>query len=102
MGDVRDLLVRGRQWELYHLEDDFSQAVDLAAKEPQKLRELQDLFMADAARYNVLPLDDRFAERLDVTLRPSYFFGRKKITFYPGLPVFLKAAARSWWASRSR
>ena len=72
-------------WELYNLAEDYSQGVDLAAKEPQKLRELQDLFMADAAKYNVLPLDDRFAERLDVTLRPSYFYGRKKVTFYPGM-----------------
>jgi arylsulfatase A-like enzyme len=73
------------KWELYHLEEDFSQAVDLAEKEPAKLRELQDLFMAEAAKYNVLPLDDRFAERLDVTLRPSYFAGRDTITFYPGM-----------------
>ena len=41
------------KWELYHLEEDFSQAVDLAEKEPAKLRELQDLFMAEAAKYNV-------------------------------------------------
>ena len=61
------------KWELYHLEEDFSQAVDLAEKEPAKLRELQDLFMAEAAKYNVLPLDDRFAERMDVTLRPGFF-----------------------------
>ncbi|HEY7062473.1 MAG TPA: arylsulfatase [Chloroflexota bacterium] len=73
------------QWELYNIADDFSQAVDLAAQEPKKLRELQDLFMADAARYNVLPLDDRFAERLDVTLRPSFFAHRDKVTFYPGM-----------------
>lgn len=73
------------KWELYNLTEDYSQAVDLADKEPQKLRELQDLFMADAAKYNVLPLDDRFAERLDVTLRPSSFAGRNKITFYPGM-----------------
>jgi arylsulfatase len=73
------------KWELYHLQEDFSQAVDLAEKEPAKLRELQDLFMAEAAKYNVLPLDDRFAERMDVTLRPSYFTGRDKVTFYPGM-----------------
>src|SRR5262245_50684936 len=73
------------KWELYNIDEDFSQAVDLAEKEPSKLRELQDLFMADAARYNVFPLADRFAARLDVTLRPSYFTGRKKVTFYPGL-----------------
>jgi len=73
------------KWELYNIEDDFSQAVDLADKEPARLRQLQDMFMAEAAKYNVLPLDDRFAERLDVTLRPSYFFGRDKVTFYPGM-----------------
>lgn len=73
------------KWELYNIAEDFSQAVDLAAREPQKLRELQDLFMADAAKYNVLPLDDRMSERLDSTLRPSFFAGRKKVTFYPGM-----------------
>jgi arylsulfatase len=73
------------KWELYNIAEDFSQAVDLAEKEPAKLRELQDLFMAEAAKYNVLPLDDRFSERLDVTLRPSYFAGRDSVTFYPGM-----------------
>jgi len=72
-------------WELYNIEKDFSQAVDLAAQEPARLRQLQDMFMAEAAKYNVLPIDDRFAERLDVTLRPSYFFGRDEVTFYPGM-----------------
>ena len=72
-------------WELYNLRDDFSQAVDLAEQEPDKLRALQDMFQAAAAKYNVLPLDDRFAERLDVTLRPSYYYDRKKVTFYPGM-----------------
>src|SRR5499426_1069386 len=72
-------------WELYQIAEDFSQAVDLAQKEPAKLRELQDLFMAEAARYNVLPLDDRFAERMDVTLRPSFFAGRDTVSFYPGM-----------------
>jgi arylsulfatase len=73
------------KWELYNIAKDFSQAVDLAEKEPAKLRELQDSFMAEAAKYNVLPLDDRFAERLDTTLRPSYFAGRDEVTFYPGM-----------------
>lgn len=73
------------KWELYNLEEDFSQAVDLAEQEPQRLRALQDLFMAEAAKYDVLPLDDRFAERLDVTLRPSFFAGREEVTFYPGM-----------------
>ena len=73
------------RWELYHIAEDFSQAVDLADQHPHKLRELQDLFMAEAAKYNVLPLDDRFIERTDVTLRPSYFYGRDSVTFYPGM-----------------
>jgi arylsulfatase A-like enzyme len=73
------------KWELYHIAEDFSEGVDLSAKYPEKLRELQDLFFAEAARYNVLPLDDRFIERADVTLRPSYFYGRKQVTFYPGM-----------------
>lgn len=73
------------KWELYNIAEDFSEGVDLSAKYPEKLRELQDLFFAEAARYNVLPLDDRFIERADVTLRPSYFYGRKEVTFYPGM-----------------
>ncbi|MBX7433502.1 arylsulfatase [Mycobacterium sp. Y57] len=72
-------------WELYNIAEDFSQSVDLADSEPAKLRELQDMFMAEAAKYNVLPLDDRFAERMDITLRPNFFTGRKQITFYPGM-----------------
>jgi arylsulfatase len=73
------------KWELYNIAEDYSQSVDLAAQEPAKLAELQDMFLAEAAKYNVLPIDDRFAERLDVTLRPSFFTGRKTVTFYPGM-----------------
>jgi arylsulfatase len=73
------------KWELYHITEDFSEANDLAAQNPAKVRELQDLFMTQAARYNVLPLDDRMSERMDVTLRPSFFAGRNSITFYPGM-----------------
>lgn len=73
------------KWELYHIAEDFSQSADLAEQFPEKLRELQDLFFVEAAKYNVLPLDDRFAERADVTLRPSYFYGRDSVTFYPGM-----------------
>lgn len=73
------------KWELYNIVDDFSQADDVADQHPERLRELQDMFMAEAARYNVLPLDDRFAERLDVTLRPSFFAGRDRVTFHEGM-----------------
>jgi arylsulfatase len=71
-------------WELYNIENDFSQANDLAAKEPAKLRDLQDRFMAEAAKYNVLPLDDRFAQRADPSLKPSHMRGKKKFVYPPG------------------
>jgi arylsulfatase len=73
------------RWELYNVEEDFSQCVDLAAAHPEKLREMQDRFLVEAGRYDVLPLDDRFAERLDATLRPSYFAGRTEVTLFPGM-----------------
>jgi arylsulfatase len=73
-------------WELYHIDEDFSQANDVAAANPEKLRQLQDLWWAEAARYNVLPLDWRATERFDDELmgRPSLIAGRKKLVYYPG------------------
>jgi arylsulfatase A-like enzyme len=71
-------------WELYNIEEDFSEYVNLAAKEPQRLKELQDLFYAEAGRFNVLPLDDRFVERADPSLRPSLIAGRTDFTYFPG------------------
>src|SRR5204863_518845 len=71
-------------WELYDLTSDWSEAVDLAAEHPEKLRELQDLFMAEAAKYNVLPLDDRFAERADPRLKPSHLRGKTQFVYPPG------------------
>ena len=53
------------KWELYHLDEDFSQANDLASENPKKLRQMQDLWWTEAARYNVLPLDGRKTERLN-------------------------------------
>ncbi|MCY1047102.1 arylsulfatase [Corallococcus sp. bb12-1] len=81
------------RWELYDIRKDFSQAKDLAAKHPEKLRELQDLFMVEAAKYNVLPLDDRFVERADVSLRPSWFYGRQRVTFYEGMTYLPEGSA---------
>jgi len=73
------------RWELYDVENDFSQSDDLAESEPDKLRELQERFLVEAGRHDVLPLDDRFVERLDSTLRPSFFSGRKEMTLFPGM-----------------
>jgi arylsulfatase A-like enzyme len=72
-------------WELYQVAEDFSQANDLAKQNPDKLRELQDLFWAESARYNVLPLDATFAERADPAIRPSLTRGRSVFTYYDGM-----------------
>jgi arylsulfatase A-like enzyme len=58
-------------WELYRITDDFSQAVDLAQKEPAKLKALQTKFLEEAKKYDVFPLDPRFSERMDPKLRES-------------------------------
>jgi arylsulfatase len=54
-------------WELYDTRSDFSLANDLAAKNPSKLKELQAVFLAEAGKHQVLPLDDRTLERIDGT-----------------------------------
>jgi arylsulfatase A-like enzyme len=56
-------------WELYHVEEDFSQADNLAATMPDKVKELQAKFVEEAKTYGVFPLDPRFSERLDPKLR---------------------------------
>ncbi len=56
-------------WELYHVDEDFSQATDLAAANPEKLKELQARFLEEAKKYDVFPLDPRFSERMDPKLR---------------------------------
>ncbi len=56
-------------WELYNIDEDFSQAVNLAEQQPVKLKELQDLFLVEAQKYDVLPLDPRWTERFDPKVR---------------------------------
>jgi arylsulfatase len=75
------------KWELYNINEDFSQSTDLAAKNPEKLKELQALFMEEAISHQVLPLDDRFIERTNAALvgRPDLLEGRKSLTVYPGM-----------------
>ena len=75
------------KWELYDTRKDFSLANDMAAKNPKKLKELQALFMKEAVKYNVLPLDDRSIERMDAGLagRPDLMGARTSLTLYPGM-----------------
>jgi arylsulfatase len=75
------------KWELYDTRNDFSLADDLAAENPAKLKELQDLFMKEAVKYHVLPIDDRSIERLNPTLagRPDLMGDRTSLTLHAGM-----------------
>lgn len=74
------------RWELYHLDEDFSENNDLADRFPGKLAELQALFDVEAQRYGVYPFDDRGAARLAVPKPPPGGAdpNRRHFTFYPG------------------
>ena len=82
----QDLPVFGEQevWELYNIEDDFSQSMDLAAAHPKRLAELQKIFDHEAQKYNVYPLDGSTTMRSLSKNRPSLLEGVKKFTYYPG------------------
>ena len=73
-------VLNGYKWELYHVAEDFSESNDLAAKMPDKLRELQELFLVEASKYNVFPMDNSILQRL-VTPRPSSVAGRDVFTY---------------------
>jgi arylsulfatase A-like enzyme len=73
------------KWELYNINEDFSQANNLAAKNPAKLKELQDAFEVEAKKYNVYPLDSTMVPRFDPRIRPSLTRGRTEFTYYPGM-----------------
>jgi arylsulfatase len=70
-------------WELYDTNTDWTQAKDLAKENPQKLAELQRLFLIEAAKYSVLPLDDRRVERFNADLagRPQLIKGKTQLLF---------------------
>ncbi|ARU51721.1 arylsulfatase [Cellulosimicrobium cellulans] len=73
-------------WELYDGSRDFSQAHDLAAEHPDVLARLQRLWLIEATKYNVLPMDDRTSERLEPSMagRPTLIRGTSQV-FYPGM-----------------
>lgn len=81
-------------WELYDGSTDWSQAHDLAAEMPEKLAELQQIFLIEAAKYNVFPLDDRRVERFnaDFAGRPDLMGHRTSLTLYPGMVHLMENA----------
>jgi len=75
------------QWELYNTNEDFSLANDLSAQNADKLKDMQALFMREAEKYHVLPLDDRLLERTDAEMmgRPTVMGHRTSVTYGEGM-----------------
>jgi arylsulfatase len=88
----------GDQWELYHLAEDFSEAHDLAEQYPDKLAELQAMWLEDAQKYNVLPLDDRVIAR---SLEPRPRVVQRKDQYSFRTPIRLTRATSPSVINRS-
>jgi arylsulfatase len=80
MGTGKMPEINAYPWELYNITEDYSENNDLAAKNPEKLKELQALFLAEAAKYNVFPLDNSLLPRM-LTSRPSAVAGKTVFTY---------------------
>jgi arylsulfatase A-like enzyme len=81
-------VLNGYKWELYNIANDYSENTDLSTKNPDKLRELKELFLVEAQKYQVFPLDNSILERI-ITPRPSATAGRTEFTYsgeMSGLP----------------
>ena len=87
-------MLENDKWELYNTDEDFSLANDLASSNPTKLKEMQDLFLQEATKNHVLPIDDRGVERLNPALagRPDLMAGRTSLTVYSGMTGMMESA----------
>jgi len=90
-------------WELYNSNEDFSLSNNVASSNDAKLKELQALFMTEAEKYHVLPIDDRLLERMNAELvgRPSVMEGRDTVTYGPGMKgmgvdIFIATPGKSY------
>ena len=79
-------------WDLYNVREDFSLTRNLADERPEKLEDLQALFMIEAEKYHVLPIDDRTVERVNPAIagRPDLLGDRKSLTLYDGMNGMLE------------
>ncbi len=88
-------------WELYHLDQDFSECHDLAGSEPERLAHMIELFWAEAGRHGVLPIMDRAGNLFSVPKTPGTPAGRDRYVYHPPLPRIPPESspalgARSW------
>ncbi|HRI60725.1 MAG TPA: sulfatase-like hydrolase/transferase, partial [Saprospiraceae bacterium] len=81
-------------WELYNVDEDFTQANNLAAGNPEKLKELQKIFEQEAIKNHVFPIDDRRVERFDPAIagRPDLIGKRTSLTVYEGMTGMMENA----------
>jgi len=79
-------------WDLYNVREDFSLADNLADKHPEKVVEMEALFMSEAEKYHALPIDDRVIERMNADLagRPDIMGDRMSLTLYQGMDGMLE------------
>jgi arylsulfatase len=82
-----DSTLQNDVWDLYNVNEDFSLANNLAAEQPERLKELQALFMKEAEKYHVLPIDDRLLIRTDAKAmgRPTVMEGRNTMILHEGM-----------------
>ncbi len=96
-----DMDVLTTKWELYNIDKDFTQANDLAGQMPEKLREMQVRFYAEAAKFNVLPIQTSAAECFGEHIRPNPTGDRTSFTYFAGMKRIPEGSApniknRSW------
>ena len=79
-------------WDLYNVREDFSLSNNLADKYPEKVVEMEALFMSEAEKYHALPIDDRVIERMNAAIagRPDIMAGRMSLTLYQGMDGMLE------------
>jgi arylsulfatase len=80
---LTDEILARQKWELYHVENDFSECEDLADRHPEKLAELVERWWVEAGKYNVLPLDSRMQLRMGER-KPSTVPSGNRYVYYPG------------------
>jgi arylsulfatase len=81
---MTEAMLDAQQWELYHVDRDFSESADLAAGHPEKLKELVERWWVEAGKYNVLPLDSRMQARM-AERKPSTVASGNRHVYYPGM-----------------
>ena len=81
---MTEAMLDAQQWELYHVETDFSECADLAAEHPAKLKALVERWWVEAGKYGVLPLDSRMQARMGER-KPSTAPSGNRYVYYPGM-----------------